>query len=191
MAQAKTKTGRASNTSLVLAKGASTPAVRGSNGNPAAAAAASRGDGAPATETATLTTTVSGTITIGSGASLIKVPIKTTLPPKTAGKFTFNYKADSLDGATKIPVGKFIEWAAAQLGATTKAEDLPESLRTLSVAVLRLNFDTDGDLDIAVEIGTEKAGKFDATWKPISSLELMVSDVTLEFAKGIVPPSSS
>lgn len=187
MAQSKTKSGRAGRTSLVLAKG-SAPAVGGSDDE--ALEVASGGDDAPATDPATLTTTVSGTITIGASPDEIKVPIKTSLPPKTAGKFVFHYKADSLDTATKIPVGKFIEWAAAQLKATTTAADLPQSLRTLSVAVLRLDFDTDSNLDIAVEIGKMAQNKFDSTWKPIDSLDLTISGVTLEFAKGTVPPAS-
>lgn len=149
---------------------------------------AASSDPTPEPTPTTLTTTVSGTITIGSGTTAINVPIETTLPPATPGEFVFYYQADSVDSATKIPVGQFIAWAAAQLGATTKASDLPTSLQNLSIAVETLNFDTSGDFDIAVEIGTEADGKFDADWKPISGLALTISDVKLEFKKGTVPP---
>lgn len=186
MAPSKTKTGSGSTSSLALRKGAASPALRGSNDN-IRLATASDADVDPA-PSLTLTTTVSGTITIGTAPNAINVPISTTLPPTVPGDFVFYYEATSVDTATKIPVGAFIAWAAAQLGATTKESDLPTSLQQLTVAVEKLNFDTKGDFDIAVEIGKEVDGKFDADWTPITGLSLTISDVRLEFARGTVPP---
>lgn len=192
MPTTKTRTESDGAAALATRKGAARPAVRGGNGNRGAAVAVRAteeptADADPTSTTATLTTTVSGTIVIGSAtepAKQIKVPVSTKLPPETSGKFAFSYKADDLDKATKIKVGDFIAWAAAQLGLTTKVTDLPASLRDLSVAVLKLEFDTSGKFLIDVEIGTESGGKFDPSWHPIPGLDtFMISDVTLEVKK--------
>ena len=192
MPTTKTRTGSDGAVRLATRKGAARPAVRDANGNRGTSAAVRAAgqltaDADSTSTTPSLTTTVSGTIVIGSAtdaAKQIKVPISTKLPPETAGQFAFSYKADDLDKATKIKVGDFFTWARAQLGLDTQTTDLPATLRDLSVAVLKLEFNTSGKFDIAVEIGTESGGKFDASWHPIPGLtSFAISDVTLEVKK--------
>ena len=75
-----------------------------------------------------------------------------------------------------------ITWANDQIGSTLKDEDLPQSLKTLNIAVENLYVDTDGKLDIRVQVGKEDANKkWDASWKPITDLAFDLSAVTLEF----------
>lgn len=183
MAQAKTRTGRAGNTSLVLAKGAA-PAVRGSNGSPRAEVA---GDAGTDPTPATMTTSIKGKITITVDNKKYQMPVSASLPPPQEGAkgYVFDLVNDPAT-ATKIPAGEFIDWAVKQLGGSSIT--LPESLTGFTVAVSKLRFDTKGDFDIEVQIGSQKQGEeWKPTWKPISNLPLTLDDVEMKFKKGEVP----
>jgi hypothetical protein len=110
---------------------------------------------------------VAGTIAIGT----LNVPIETSLPPPTPGKFVFDYAAaDPAHPDSVIEVGVFIGWAGTELGLGVKTSDLPTSLQTLSIAIDKLHLDTDGNIDIKVELGTLTGTTWDGSWTPISSL---------------------
>jgi hypothetical protein len=136
----------------------------------------------PSAPTAPKTTvSITGTLNIGEALTVIPIKLDTVLPPKTPGVYVFDYKATDLDTAVTIPVGPFFTWATNQLGALgISASDLPTSLQNLAVNVEKLHLDTSGNYDVEVQLGTKTAGKWSATWKPISALPLTLDLVTFE-----------
>lgn len=135
-----------------------------------------------------LTSNVAGTLIIGSGTDEVKVPLSTDLPPTNPGTFAFSYEESDIDKATKIPVGTMIEWAVNELASTTKVDDLPDSLKNLSIAVQEAALDTTGKIDLVVQIGKVVSGAWDADWQPISGLDLKLSQVTLGFHRTTADP---
>lgn len=127
--------------------------------------------------------TVSGEIMIGT----LEIPISTQIPPDVPGTFSFSYAADPATAIT-IPVGAFIEWAAAAVDSNIKSDDLPSSLRTLNVAVAKLSFDTTGNFDIQVQLGKKDGTPpaWDPSWAPIPGLtSFKISKVTLEVIRTV------
>jgi hypothetical protein len=138
------------------------------------------------------TASISGTLNIGTAPNVIPIKLDTVLPPKTPGVFVFDYAPTNPDTpAVTIPVGAFMTWATGQLGAVgIAAGDLPTSLQTLAVNVEKLHLDTAGNYDVKVELGTETAGAWSATWKPISSLPLTLDGVTFDVTN-MPPPAAA
>jgi hypothetical protein len=109
-----------------------------------------------------------GTVVIGTAPDDIKIPINTILPPKTEGDFVFDYEDTNPATAAHIDVASFVLWVAETFGIPLKKEDLPQSLQTLLIAVLKLHFDTTGNVDVKVQIGSkDQNGDWSSVWVPI------------------------
>lgn len=136
----------------------------------------------------TLKTTITGNITIGSGTDKFSVPVQSLLPPPAGANGFVFYLVNDPSQTTKIPVGEFISWAFQQLSGGT-APALPSSLQNFTVALQTLNFDTGGDFDIKVELGSGTGSAWQPTWQPMgTNIPLSLDAVTLEFVKGTIPP---
>jgi hypothetical protein len=122
-----------------------------------------------------------GTVLIGEGDQTIAIPINTTIPPATPGEFVFDYQNDDPADAAKINVGPFIVWVANTFGIAVKDTDLPTSLQTMSIAVLKLHFDTKGNVEVKIQIGSMVANKWESIWTPIDALpKFKLDSLTIE-----------
>jgi hypothetical protein len=112
-----------------------------------------------------------GTVMIGEKGKEIAIPIATVIPPQDPGEFVFDYENADPATAAHLPVGDFIIWLATTFGIDVTKEQLPASLQTLVIAVLKLHFDTTGNIDIKIQLGSEaEGGGWSSVWQPIDSL---------------------
>jgi hypothetical protein len=110
-----------------------------------------------------------GTVVIGEAPDEIKIPINTILPPKTEGDFVFDYEQTDPATAAHLNIAAFVLWVADTFSVPLKKEDLPASLQTLLIAVLKLHFDTTGNVDVKVQIGSVDpiTKGWSSVWVPI------------------------
>jgi hypothetical protein len=125
-------------------------------------------------------TTIYGTIVIGDAEPYIEIPISTVIPPTTPGVFVFDYDNPDVETAAKINIASFLTWLGSAMNVPIPVNDLPESLRTLTIAVLKFLIDTTGNFNIKIEIGSMVDGKWLPDWKPVASLPLTLSGVGLQ-----------
>lgn len=112
-----------------------------------------------------------GTVMIGEKGKEIEIPIATIIPPPTPGEFVFDYENEDPATAAHLAVGDFIMWIATTFGISVTKDQLPASLQTLLIAVLKMHFDTTGNIDIKIQLGSvAEGGGWSSVWQPIDSL---------------------
>jgi hypothetical protein len=118
------------------------------------------------------TANIYGTIQIGDPANppLIDIPIDAVIPPATPGVFVFDYEAPDIETATKINIASFLKWLGSAMSVDIPITDLPESIRLLTIAILKFHLDTEGNFDIKIEIGSTVADRWVPEWKPVPTL---------------------
>jgi hypothetical protein len=126
------------------------------------------------------TTNIHGTIVIGQPPTPIEIPIAAKIPPDTAGVFVFDYQAPNIEAATKINIGSFLTWLGTAMKVDIPVTDLPESLQSFTIAVLKFHLDTQGNFDIQIEIGSMVDGKWTPEWTPVQGLGITLVGLGFE-----------
>jgi hypothetical protein len=111
---------------------------------------------------------ISGELNIGSSAGVI-----------SNQNFFFDFSEPEDGVGFSLPIGQFIAWAAQSLYPDLNEQAIPPGLKEMSIAVNRLEFDSNNVFQMTVKLGRQQDGKWIQCWSPFESLALSLCDLTI------------